>query len=42
LDVTDEAHRRLVAIADRSSGFDRMSADDRLKLLNEIAAMDLA
>jgi hypothetical protein len=42
LDVTDEAHRRLVAIAERSSGFDRMSAEERLGLLNEIAGMDLA
>lgn len=42
LDVTDEAHRRLVGIADKSSGFDRMSAEERLGLLNEIAAMDLA
>lgn len=42
LDVTDEAHKRLVGIAEKSSQYDRMSADDRLKLLNEIAAMELA
>jgi hypothetical protein len=42
LDVADEAHKRLVAIAEKCSLFDSMSADNRLKLLNEIAAMDLA
>lgn len=42
LDVTDEAHKRLVAIAEKCSHFEKMSADERLKILNEIAAMELA
>lgn len=41
LDVTDEAHRRLVAFADKAAKFDSMSPDSRLELLNEIAASDL-
>jgi len=41
LDVTDEAHRRLVAFADKAAGYERMSADERLKLLNEIAGSEL-
>ena len=42
LDVTDEAHKRLVAIAEKGSQFNSLSAEDRLKLLNEIASMELA
>lgn len=42
LDVTDEAHKRLVAIAEKCSRFDSISAEERLKLLNEIASMELA
>jgi hypothetical protein len=42
LDVTDEAHKRLVAIAEKSSLFNRMTAEEKLGLLNEVAAMDLA
>ena len=42
LDVTDEAHKRLVTIAEKGSQFDRLSAEDRLALLNEIASMELA
>jgi hypothetical protein len=42
LDVTDEAHKRLVGITEKAANYDRMSADQRLSLLNEIAAMDLA
>jgi hypothetical protein len=42
LDVTDEAHKRLVAITEKAAGYERMSSDQRLSILNEIAAMDLA
>lgn len=41
LDVTDAAHRRLTAFAEKAAQFDRLSAEDRLKLLNEIAAAEL-
>lgn len=41
LEVTDEAHKRLVALSERAVKFDSMSSDDRLKLLNEIAASEL-
>lgn len=41
LDITDEAHRRLIAFADKAAKFDSMSCDSRLELLNEIAASDL-
>ena len=41
VDVADQAHKRLVAFVDRAAQFDGMSADERLKLLNEIAAADL-
>jgi hypothetical protein len=41
LDVTDEAHKRLVAFSDKAAKFNALSADERLKLLNEIAASDL-
>jgi hypothetical protein len=42
LDVTDEAHKRLVGITEKAAKYDRMSADQRLSILNEIAAMELA
>lgn len=42
LDVTDEAHKRLVGITEKASAFDRMSPDQRLSILNEIAGMELA
>jgi hypothetical protein len=41
LDVTDEAHRRLVAYADKAAKFDSIASDSRLEFLNEIAASDL-
>jgi len=41
LDVTDEAHRRLVTYADKAAKFDSISSDGRLEFLNEIAASDL-
>jgi hypothetical protein len=41
LDITDEAHKRLVACSDKAAKFNALSADERLKLLNEIAASDL-
>ena len=42
LDVTDEAHKRLVAITEKASQYPRMPAEQRLALLNEIAVTDLA
>lgn len=42
LDVTDSAHKRLVAITEKASQFPRMSSDQRLAILNEIAVTDLA
>ena len=42
LDLADEAHKRLIVISDKAVRFDSMSAEDRIDLLNEIAAMDLA
>lgn len=41
LEITDEAHKRLVALSDSAIEFDRMSDKDRLALLNEIAASEL-
>ncbi len=41
LDVTDEAHTRLVAIAERCARFDAMPTEERLAFLNELAAMEL-
>lgn len=41
LDIADEAHKRLVALADSAVRFNSMSSDERLALLNEIAASDL-
>jgi hypothetical protein len=41
LDLADEAHKRLIVISDKAVRFDSMSAEDRLDLLNEIAALDL-
>ncbi|MGA7974422.1 MAG: hypothetical protein WCA36_16610 [Pseudolabrys sp.] len=40
-DVTDEAHKHLVAVAERCARFDAMPAEERLTFLNEIAAMEL-
>lgn len=42
LDITDEAHKRLVAIVDRALGYGTMSAEAQNELLNEIAASELA
>ncbi len=42
LDLADEAHKRLIVVSDKAVHFNSMSADDRIDLLNEIAAMDLA
>lgn len=42
LDVTDEAHKRLVRITEKAAGYEGMSSDQRLSILNEIAAMELA
>lgn len=41
LDVTDEAHKRLVALSDSAVRYNAMSSDERLALLNEIAASEL-
>jgi hypothetical protein len=41
LDITDEAHKRLVAISEKAAKFDALSAEKRLGLLNEIASSDL-
>ncbi|HWM83472.1 MAG TPA: hypothetical protein VNQ56_15540 [Pseudolabrys sp.] len=41
LDVTDEAHKRLVALSDKAAHFDELSSDDRLAFLNEIATSEL-
>ena len=41
LDVADEAHRRLVAFTDKAARFDAMAPQDRIALLNEIAASEL-
>ena len=42
LDITDEAHKRLVAIVDKAVRFETMSAREQNELLNEIAASELA
>lgn len=42
LDITDEAHKRLVAVTERCARSDSMTADERISLLNEIAAMELS
>ncbi len=41
LDITDEAHKRLMAFMDKALQFKSMNPDDRLKLLNEIAGSEL-
>jgi hypothetical protein len=42
LDITDMAHKRLVAIAEKAARFEAMSAEDRVALLNELAAAELS
>lgn len=42
LDVAEKAQKRLAAVTERASRYDSMSADDRLKMLNEIAAAELS
>lgn len=42
LDITEEAHKRLVVITDKAVQFDKMPAAQQIALLNEIAALDLA
>ena len=41
-DTMDRARKRLVAISNKIARFDAMSCEDRLELLNEIAATDLS
>jgi hypothetical protein len=41
LDVTDEAHKRLVALSEKAAGFEALSSDGQLAFLNEIATSDL-
>lgn len=41
LDITDEAHKRLVALSDSAVRYNSMSSDERLALLNEIASSEL-
>lgn len=42
LDITDEAHKRLVMYSERAAKFGKMPAEERLKLLNELASSELA
>lgn len=42
LEVTDEAHKRLAAITDKATGYGKMSPEQQLALLNEIAVAELA
>jgi len=42
LGVTDEAHRRLVAISDKAAKFQSLSAEEQIKILNEIATSELS
>lgn len=42
LDVADEAHKRLVAISEKCSHFDDISSENKLKLLNDVASMELS
>ncbi len=42
LDVTDEAHKRLIAVVDKALLYNTMSAQQQNELLNEIAAAELA
>lgn len=42
LGVTDEAHKRLMAISDKAAKFQSLSAADQIKLLNELASSDLS
>jgi len=38
LDVSEEGHKRLMALAERAKNFSSLTADARFSLLNEIAA----
>lgn len=42
LDVTDEAHKRLATITDKAADYAKMSPEQQLALLNEIAVAELA
>lgn len=42
LGVTDEAHKRLTAISDKAAKFQSLSAEDQVKLLNELAVSELS
>jgi hypothetical protein len=42
LDVTDEAHKRLVAITEKAARYAAMSAEERAELLNELAVAELS
>ena len=42
LDITEEAHKRLVTITEKAVQFDKSPAAQQIALLNEIAALDLA
>ena len=42
LAVAEEAHKRLVALSEKAAKFNSLSADAKLKLLNEIAVSDLS
>ena len=39
--VTDEAHRRLLAISEKAAKFQSLPAEDQIKILNEIATSEL-
>ncbi len=42
LSIADEAHRRLVALSEKAARYPSLSSDDKIKLLNDIAASDLS
>jgi hypothetical protein len=42
LDITDEAHKRLLAITEKAARFDMMAAEDQVELLNELAVAELS
>jgi hypothetical protein len=42
LDVTEEAHKRLISITDEAMHFTKMAPDKQIAFLNKIAASDLA
>ncbi len=41
LDVTEKAHKQLIAITEKAVQFDKMQPAQQIALLNEIAALDL-